>query len=108
MMQVPWDIFITRPTGEGAISSPTDLRNYWTDSKNSSGIRKSCKNCRANTNFNDLGVTSNVTGQVKVKMFGISGSVTSASKISMLSADKANESAWRVSLTFLCIISCDL
>ena len=42
------------------------------------------------TNFIDLGVTSDVTGQVKVKMFDISGLVTSASKIAMLSTNKAN------------------
>ena len=48
------------------------------------------KNCRRKTNFIDLGVTSDVTGQVKVKMFDISGLVTSASKIAMLSTNKAN------------------
>ena len=37
-----------------------------------------------------------------------SGLVTSASTISMLSANKANESAWIVSLTFVSIISCAL
>ena len=83
-----------RPTGKislWAISSPhSDLRNYWTDSKNSSGIWKPCKNCRGQSNFIDLGVTSDVTGQVKVKMFDISGLVTSASKIAMLSTNKAN------------------
>ena len=47
-------------------------------------MRKPWKNCRGNTNFNHLRVTSDVTGQVKVKMFDISGLVTSASKISML------------------------
>ena len=36
------------------------------------------------------GVTSDITGQVKVKMFDISGWVTSASKIAMLSTNKAN------------------
>ena len=77
--------------GGGAISSPpSDLRNYWTDSKNSSGIWKPWKNCRGKTNFIDLGVTSDVTGQVKIKMFDISGLVTSASKIAMLSTNKAN------------------
>ena len=46
--------------------------------------------------FNDLGVTSAVTGQVSqnVRLFRL---VTSASKISMLSSNKANESAWIVS-----------
>ena len=48
------------------------------------------KNCRWKTNFIDIGVTSDVTGQVKVKMFDISGLVTSASKIAMLSTNKAN------------------
>ena len=64
---------------------PSDLRNYWTDSKNSSRIWKPRKNCGEKTNLNDLGVTSDVTGQVKVKMFDFSGLVTSASKISRLS-----------------------
>ena len=58
--------------------------------------------------FNDLGVTSDVTGQVKVEMFDFSGLVTSASKMSMLTSNKANESAWIVSLTFVSIISCAL
>ena len=58
--------------------------------------------------FTDLGITSDVTGQVKVKMFDFSGLVTSASKISMLSSNKANESAWIVSMTFVSIISCAL
>ena len=40
--------------------------------------------------FIDLGVTSDVTGQVKVKMFDISGLVTSASKIAMLSTKSTN------------------
>ena len=48
------------------------------------------------------------TGQVKVRIFDFSGLVTSTSKISMLSANKANESAWIVSLTSVSIISCDL
>ena len=47
----------------------------------------------------DPEVTDDVTGQVKVRIFDFSGLVTSASKISMLSANKANESAWIVSLT---------
>ena len=56
----------------------------------------------------ELEVTDDVTGQVKVRIFDFSGLVTSASKISMLSANKANESAWIVSLTSLSIISCAL
>ena len=57
---------------------------------------------------NDLEVTDDVTGQVKVRMFDFSGLVTSASKMSMLSTNKANESAWIVSLTSVSIISCAL
>ena len=56
----------------------------------------------------DPEVTDDVTGQVKVRIFDFSGLVTSSSKISMLSANKANESAWIVSLTFVSIISCAL
>ena len=56
----------------------------------------------------DPEVTDDVTGQVKVRIFDFSGLVTSASKISMLSANKANESAWMVSLTSVSIISCAL
>ena len=48
------------------------------------------KTIEGKTNFIDLGVTSDVTGQVKVKVFDISGLVTSASKIAMLSTNKAN------------------
>ena len=56
----------------------------------------------------DPEVTDDVTGQVKVRIFDFSGLGTSASKISMLSANKANESAWIVSLTSVSIISCAL
>ena len=56
----------------------------------------------------DPEVTDDVTGQVKVRIFDFSDLVTSASKISMLSANKANESAWIVSLTSVTIISCAL
>ena len=59
-------------------------------------------------NFFCLGVTSDVTGQVKVKMFYFSGLVTSASKIAMLSSNKANESACIMSLAFVSIIYCAL
>ena len=88
----PLGYFYNAPHWGGAISSPppSDLRNYWTDSKHSSGIWKPWKNCQGITNFIDLGVTSDVTGQVKVKMFDISGLVTSTSKIAMLSTKKAN------------------
>ena len=54
---------------------PLFSRNYWTDCKNSSDIWNPWKNCWRKTNFIDLGVTSDVTGKVKVKMFDISGLV---------------------------------
>ena len=56
----------------------------------------------------DPEVTDDVTGQVKVRIFDFSDLVTSASKIPMLSANKANESAWTVSLTSVSISSCAL
>ena len=56
----------------------------------------------------DPEVTDDVTDQVKVSIFDFSGLVTSESKILMLIANKANESAWIVSLTSLSIISCAL
>ena len=51
------------------------------------------------TNFNDFRITSDGTGQVKVRMFDFSGLVTSESKISMLCSNKVNESAWIVSFS---------
>ena len=54
----------------------------------------------------DLEITDDVTGRVIFGIFDISGLVTSASKISTFSANKANESAWIVSPTFVSIISC--
>ena len=93
LTRAPMGYFYNAPHwGGGGLfrAHPSDLRNYWADSKNSNGIWKTWKNCRGKTNFIDLGVTSDVTGQVKVKMFDISGLVTSASKIAMLSTNKAN------------------
>ena len=92
LTRAPLGYFYNAPHwgGGGYFEPPSDLRNYWTDSKNSSGIWKPWKNCWGKTNFIDLGVTSDVTGQVKVKMFDISGLVTSASKIAMLGTNKAN------------------
>ena len=82
LTRAPLGYFYNAPHwgGGGYFEPPSDLRNYRTDSKNSSGIWKPWKNCRGKTNFIDLGVTSDVTGKVKVKMFDISGLVTSASK----------------------------
>ena len=92
LTRAPLGYFYNAPHWGGGLfrAPPSDLRNYWTDYKNSSGIWKPWKNCRGKTNFIDLGVTSDVTGQVKVKMFDISGLVTSASEIAMLSTNKAN------------------
>ena len=91
LTRAPLGYFYNAPHWGGAISNPpSDLRNYWTGSKNSSGIWKPWKNCQGKTNFIDLRVTSDVTGQVKVKMFDISGLVTSASKIAVLSTNKAD------------------
>ena len=56
----------------------------------------------------DPEITDDVKGQVKVRIFDFLGLVTSASKISMSSANKANESAWIVSLTSVSILSCAL
>ena len=95
--------------GGGAISSPPLISETTGPIlKLQAAFESLEKNCGRKTDFHDLGVTSDVTGQVKVKMFDISGLVTSASKISMLSANKANESAWIVSLILLSIISCAL
>ena len=92
LTRAPLGYFYNAPHwgGGGYFELPSDLPNYWADSKNSSGIWKPWKNCQGKTNFIDLGVTSDVTGQVKVKMFDISGLVTSASKIAMLSTNKVN------------------
>ena len=84
-----WGIFIT--LGRGAISSPPLISETTGPIlKIQAAFESPGKKIRGKTNFVDLGVTSDVTGQVKVKMFDISGLVTSASKIAMLSTNKAN------------------
>ena len=85
---------------------PSDLRNYWTDSKIQAEFESPGKTVEGKKI--DLVVTSDVTGQVKVKMFDFSGLVTSASKTAMLTSNRANESAWIVSLTFVSLINCAL
>ena len=55
--------------GGAIFCPPSYLRNYWTDPQNSNGVRKACQICRGKPNFIDLGVTDDVTGQVKDKMF---------------------------------------
>ena len=53
----------------GFFRPPSYIRNYWTDPQNSNGVRKPCQICREKSNFIELGVTDDVTGQVKDKMF---------------------------------------
>ena len=57
LTRAPLGYFYNAPHWGGAISSPppSDLQNYWTDSKNSSGIWKPWKNCQGKTYFIDLG-----------------------------------------------------
>ena len=96
LTRAPLGYFYNAPHGGGAISSPPPplipLISETTGPilKIQAAFESPGKNCRAKTNFIDLGVTSDVTGQVKVKMFDISGLVTLASKIAMLSTNKAN------------------
>ena len=92
LTRAPLGYFYNAPHGGGgAISSSTPLISETTGpilkiqaAFESPGKTVEGKNCI------HLGVTSDVTGQVKVKMFDISGLVTSASKIAMLSTNKAN------------------
>ena len=44
---------------------PSDLRKYWADFQNSNGVWWLWKICRTKLNFDDLGVTDDVTGQVE-------------------------------------------
>ena len=83
-------------------------RNQSTITTTTSRPLKALKKLSKDNKFNYLGVTSDVTGHVKVKMFDFSCLVTSTNKIAMLSSNKANESAWIVSLTFVSITYCDL
>ena len=95
--------------GGGAISSPPLISETTGPIlKIQAAFESPGKTVSKKTNFVDLRVTSDVTGQVKVKMFDFSGLVTSASKIAMLSLNKANESEWIVSLTFVSITYCAL
>ena len=98
------------PPPSEAISSPLPLSSGNTGPilKIRAAFESPGKTVEGKTYFIDLGCTSDATGQVKVKMFDYSGLVTSASKIAMLSSNKATESAWIVSLTFVSIIYCAL
>ena len=59
---------VTR-AGGGQFCAPSYLRNYWPDPQNTNGVRKPCQLYRGNSNFIDLGVTDDVTGQFKGRMF---------------------------------------
>ena len=86
-----WGIFITRPTGGGLFRAPPLISETTGPIlKIQAAFESPGKTVEGKQIFIDLGVTSDVTGQVKVKMFDISGLVTSASKIAMLSKNKAN------------------
>ena len=87
--------------GGGGISAPCDLPNYWTDFQNQTPFDSPVRELSKHGTKIDLEFTDDVTGQVKVGIFDFSGLVTSASTISMLSANKVNESAWLLSLTFV-------
>ena len=110
LTRAPLGYFYNAPHWGGAISSPPPLISETTGPlvKIQTALESPGKNFRGKTNCIDLRVTSDVTGQVKVKMFDFSGLVTSVSKIAMLSSNKANESAWIVSLTFVSIFYCAL
>ena len=78
-----WGIFLRAPRG-GAISSPPLISESTGPIKKiQAEFESPGKNAEGKTNCIDLGVTNDVTGQVKVKMFDFSGLVTSASKIAM-------------------------
>ena len=52
LTRAPLGYFYNAPHWGGRLfRAPSDLRNYWTDSKISSGIWKPWKNCRRKTNF---------------------------------------------------------
>ena len=101
---------VTRPAGGGggAKGPPEISHNTGPISKFQTPFDSPVRELPVQGQIFDLDVTDDVTGQVKVGIFDFSGLVTSASKISMLSANKANESAWIVSLTSVSITSCAL
>ena len=100
---------VTRPAGGGGAKAPLEIsQTTGPISKFQTPFDSPVREIPVQGQKFDLEVTDDVTGQVKVRIFDFSGLVTSASKISMLSANKANESAWIVSLTSVSIISCAL
>ena len=101
---------VTRPAGGGGPKGPPPEISQTTGpiSKFQTPFDSPVRELPVQGQKFDPEVTDDVTGQVKVRIFDFSGLVTSASKMSMLSANKANESAWIVSLTSVSIISCAL
>ena len=100
---------VTRPAGGGPKGPPPEIsQTTGPISKFQTPFDSPVRELPVQGQKFDPEVTDDVTGQVKVRIFDFSGLVTSASKISMLSANKANESAWIVSLTSVSIISCAL
>ena len=91
---------VTRPAGGGGQRPPPEIsQTTGPISKFQTPFDSHVRELPVQGQKVDLEVTDDVTGQVKVRIFDFSGLVTSASKISMLSANKANESAWIMSLT---------
>ena len=101
---------VTRPAGGGGGKGPSPEISQTTGpiSKFQTQFDSPVRELPVQSKKFDPEVTYDVTGQVKVRIFDFSGLVTSASKISMLSANKANESAWIVSLPSVSISSCAL
>ena len=94
---------VTRPAGGGGAKGPWDLPNSGPISKFQTPFDSPRRELPIALDEQGkkiyLEVTGDVTGQVEVRIFDFSGLVTSASIMSMLSANKANETAWIVSLT---------
>ena len=99
---------VTRPAGGGGGKGPEISQTAGPISKFQTPFDSPVRELPVQGKKFDPEVTDDVTSQVKVRIFDFSSLVTSASKISMLSANKANESAWIVSLTSVSIISCAL
>ena len=100
---------VTHPAGGGGAKGPPEISQTTVPiSKFQTPFDSPVRELPVQGKKFDPEVTDDVTGQVKVRTFDFSGLVTSASKILMLSANKANESAWMVSLTSVSIISCAL
>ena len=101
---------VTRPAGGGGPKGPPPEISQTTGpiSKFQTPFDSPVRELPVQGQTFDPEVTDDVTGQVKVRIFDFSGLGTSASKIYLLSANKANESAWIVSLTSVSIISCAL